>query len=167
MVSTDTGEQLVEKANEYFQVVESIHGDAPPRGQWTDIRSVNLIRGKQSPLERSKQRQHTVERVAGVIENTPGGKEALLKVATCQAVQRPLPEHLANQHKTFKYEIGTKIRKMFGNKWYPGVVTKRGVEGNQNTYEIHYPEESNEESDIECITEEAMEKIVVRTRNSL
>ena len=32
MVSTDTGEQLVEKGNERFRVVESKHEDAPPRG---------------------------------------------------------------------------------------------------------------------------------------
>ena len=46
-------------------------------------------------------------------------------------------------------------------------VTKRGDNGKQNTYEIHYPADSEEDSDIECITEEDMKRIVVKTRFSV
>ena len=171
MVSTDIGEQLIEKGNEKFRLLDSEYEDAPPRGQWTDISSVNLVRGIMPPLERQERLKNPGERAVEVIQNTPGGNVVLLESAMSQAMRKPLPENLTNARESdvanspgsHKYEVGTKVKKKFKNKWFDGVVTLRGYEGRVLTYEIHYPEDN----DLERITEEKMEDIVVPHRRSL
>ena len=70
--------------------------------------------------------------------------------------------NLDGKYNNYKFGVGDRVRKKFGDGWFDGTIVVLGVEGAKNTYEVVY-----EDNDWERLEEEAIEKIVTHRRKSL
>ena len=73
---------LDEDINPDFCILESVHDDAPPVGQWTNVNEVNLIRGQLKTDESTTRSRKARGSANDIIRNSIGGDQVAFK-AVC------------------------------------------------------------------------------------
>ena len=114
-ITTTRPYDSITNANPTFRLVRSEHDDSPPLNIWTSIERVNLVRGKVDKETTAKYVKEKDKVLHHVLRVTPGAEVALLMLAIDEdrtRSKRTMTRSMtARPIGTFKYEIGTAVRK--------------------------------------------------------
>lgn len=98
----------------HFQLIQSDHNDAPPKGKGTSLQKVNLVEGKLDEIALKETRKRLADET---IQKTPGGVEMQALVASLgSAKKQKLPPRHSHTTRSVAKKEGIKMQGFFENE---------------------------------------------------